>query len=71
MIIHPSTVDLNPIDLRLLLDSGLTLNLAPSGDRLVPIGRDDLATRLRAARARTEDPARRSVIVSFLKQLRV
>jgi multidrug efflux pump subunit AcrB len=41
-----------------------------AGDRLVPIGRADFASRLRTARARTEDPSRRAVIVSFLKQLR-
>jgi hypothetical protein len=71
MIIHPATVELHPNDLRALLESGLPLDLGEPGDRLVPIGRADLATRLRAARACTEDPARRAVITSFMKQLRV
>jgi hypothetical protein len=70
MIIHPSTVELHPNDLRMLLESGLPLNLEDRGDRLVPIGRADFASRLRTARASTEDPSRRAVIVSFLKQLR-
>jgi hypothetical protein len=71
MIIHPATVELHPNDLRLLRESGLPLNLADPGGRLVPIGRTDFTMRLSAARARTEDPARRAVIVSFMKQLRV
>lgn len=71
MIIHSATVDLHPTDIRLLLDSGLPLDTpdAPRG-RVVPIGRADLASRLRVARAGAEDPAHRAVIVSFLKQLR-
>jgi hypothetical protein len=71
MIIHSATVDLHPTDIRLLTESGLPL--APSGaprGAVVPIGRADLASRLRIARASTEDPVRRAVIVSFLKQLR-
>jgi hypothetical protein len=70
MIIHSATVELHPTDLRLLRESGLPLDDDP-GYHVLPIGRADLASRLRAARARTEDPARRAVIVSFLKQLRV
>ena len=46
MIIHPATVELHPNDLRALLESGLPLDLGEPGDRLVPIGRADLATRL-------------------------
>ena len=71
MIIHAATVELHPTDIRLLTESGLPL--APDGaprDEVVPIGRADLASRLRAARARTEDPDRRAVLVSFLRQLR-
>ncbi len=71
MIIHSATVELHPTDIRLLTESGLPLATtgAPRGE-VVPIGRADLASRLRAARARTEDPDRRAVLVSFLKQLR-
>jgi hypothetical protein len=71
MIIHSATVELHPTDVRLLTESGLPLAAAEAarGD-VVPIGRADLASRLRAARARTDDPDRRAVIVSFLKQLR-
>ena len=70
MIIHPATVELHPTDVRLLRESGLPLESADDARKVVPIGRADLASRLRAARAHTDDPARRAVIVSFLKQLR-
>jgi len=69
MIIHAATVELLPQDLRMLRDSGLALGL-DEPDRSLPIGRSDLAVRLRQARADTADPARRQVLVSFLKQLR-
>jgi hypothetical protein len=69
MIIHAATVELLPQDLRMLRDSGLPLGF-DEPHRTLPIGRIDLATRLRQARADTADPARRAVIVSFLKQLR-
>jgi hypothetical protein len=71
MIIHSATVELHPTDIRLLTESGLPLAAAePGRGDVLPIGRADLASRLRAARARTDDPDRRAVIVSFLKQLR-
>lgn len=70
MIIHPKTVELHPTDLRLLAESGLALAGAQPGATVMPIGRADLAFRLKDARARTDDPAQRAVIVSFLKQLR-
>ncbi len=70
MIIHSATVELHPTELRLLHDSGLPLDTGGSAANAVPIGRDEFAQRLRAARALTEDPARRAVIASFLKQLR-
>ena len=72
MIIHSATVDLHPTDVRLLRESGLPLplELCPADGRMVPVGRADLATSLRAARARTADPERRAVIGSFLRQLR-
>jgi hypothetical protein len=71
MIIHTATVDLHPTDIRLLEESGLPVTTTSDArDRVVPIGRADLASRLRTARAHTEDPGRRAVIVSFLKQLR-
>jgi hypothetical protein len=70
MIIHSATVELHPTDIRLLTESGLPLvHETPRGD-VLPIGRADLASKLRAARARTDDPDCRAVIVSFLKQLR-
>jgi hypothetical protein len=71
MIIHSATVELHPTDVRLLTESGLALSPtgAPRGE-VVPIGRADLASRLRTARAHTEDPDRRAVLASFLKQLR-
>ena len=71
MIIHSATVDLHPTDIRLLVESGLPVAPpADARDRVLPIGRADLASLLTAARARTDDPGRRAVIVSFLKQLR-
>jgi len=69
MIIHAATVELQPQDLLMLHDSGLVLGL-PEPHRSLPIGRTDLAMRLRRARAETDDPACLAVIVSFLKQLR-
>jgi len=70
MIIHAATVELHPNDLRTLRESGLPLGPTEATDRLVPVARADLASRLNDARARTADPARLAVIVSFLKQLR-
>jgi hypothetical protein len=72
MIIHSATVELHPTDIRLLTESGLPLE--PSGTprgAVVPIGRADLASRLSAARALTDDPDRLAVLASFLRQLRV
>ena len=71
MIIHPATVELHPNDLRMLRESGLPLESDAARDRPVPIGRADLASRLRTARALVEDPGHLAVIVSFMKQLRV
>jgi hypothetical protein len=70
MIIHAATVELHPNDLRALRESGLPLGPAGTPDRLVPVARADLASRLNDARASTDDPARLAVIVSYLKQLR-
>ncbi|MFZ4757918.1 MAG: hypothetical protein ACOYLX_07075 [Burkholderiaceae bacterium] len=71
MIIHSATVELHPTDLSLLRESGLPIE--PTGEarnRVVPIGRADLACALQAARANTDDPTHRAVFLSFLKQLR-
>lgn len=70
MIIHSATVELMPTDIRLLRDSGLPLGPPGSEDRRLPVERADFLSRLRIARARTDDPERRAVLVSFLKQLR-
>jgi len=70
MIIHPATVELQPNDLRLLRESGLPLDADERRQESLPVGRADLASRLRQARALTADPARRAVLVSYLKQLR-
>jgi hypothetical protein len=69
MIIHAATVELLPHDLRLLRDGGLSLGHDDT-DRTVPVPRADLASRLRAARAAADDPQRRAILVSFLRQLR-
>ena len=70
MIIHPAMVELLPTDVLLLRESGLPIGPADTRTAVATIGRADLASRLRTARAHTEDPARLSVIVSFLRQLR-
>jgi hypothetical protein len=70
MIIHAATVELHPNDLRTLRESGLPLGPTGTPDRLVPVARADLASRLHDARAATDDPDRLAVIVSYLKQLR-
>ncbi|HYF58468.1 MAG TPA: hypothetical protein VEA81_05890 [Burkholderiaceae bacterium] len=70
MIIHAATVELQPTDVRLLRESGLPFGPIDARDAALPVGRADLASCLRAARARTDDPDRRAVILSFLKQLR-
>jgi hypothetical protein len=71
MIIHPATVELHPNDLRMLRESGLPLESTEARDRPVPIGRADLASLLRDARALVDDPGHLAVIMSFMKQLRV
>jgi hypothetical protein len=71
MIIHSATVELHPTDLRLLRESGLPLDAVEAPrDRVVPIGLSDLLSRLRVARAGTDDPDKNAVLASFLKQLR-
>ena len=57
MIIHSATVELHPTDIRLLTESGLPV--APTGTprgEVVPIGRADLASRLRALPVARLDP---------------
>lgn len=71
MIIHASTVELAPHDLRLLALSGLPLDYRTDSGPLVPFGRADLAGLLSQAHATDEDPGRLAVIASFLRQLRV
>lgn len=70
MIIHTATVELQPNDLRLLRESGLPLDADERRGDALPVGRADLASQLRQARATASDPARRAVISSYLKQLR-
>ena len=70
MIIHPAMVELLPTDVLLLRESGLPIGPADTRTAVAKIGRADLASRLRTARAHTDDPAQLSVIVSFLRQLR-
>ena len=70
MIIHASTVELAPHDLRLLASSGLPLVYLCEGRPLVPFGRADLTGLLSHAHATDEDPGRLAVIASFLRQLR-
>jgi hypothetical protein len=71
MIIHSATVELHPTDLSLLRESGLPIEPTNEArNRVVPVGRADLASALQTARANTDDPTHRAVFLSFLKQLR-
>jgi hypothetical protein len=70
MIIHPSTVELAPNEVRLLEDNGLTLQ-APPGTQWTPVARQEFAQRLNLIRATSVDPDCQAVISSFLRQLRV
>ena len=70
MIIHPAMVELLPTDVLMLRESGLPIGPADSHTAFSRIGRADLASHLRTARAHTDDPDQLSVIVSFLRQLR-
>lgn len=69
MIIHPSTVELAPNEVRLLEDHGLSLH-APPTTQWTPIARQEFAQRLNLVRATSPDPDRQAVMTSFLKQLR-
>jgi hypothetical protein len=70
MIIHPAMVELLPTDVLMLRESGLPIGPADTHTAFSKIGRADLASHLRTARAHTDDPAQLSVIASFLRQLR-
>ena len=70
MIIHSAMVELLPTDVLLLRESGLPIGPADQRTAFAKVCRADLASRLRSARAHTDDPARLSVIMSFLRQLR-
>lgn len=69
MIIHPSTVELAPNEVRLLEDNGLTL-ARPHGADWTPVARQEFAQRLNLIRATNTDPDRQAIISSFLRQLR-
>jgi hypothetical protein len=69
MIIHPSTVELAPNEVRLLEDNGLTLS-RPHGADWTPVARQEFAQRLTLIRASSVDPDSQAVLSSFLRQLR-